>query len=89
MGHELAEPAFGEGTLFEPEQIFFRQIEDGNSVGRVFFFSKHSERHVGAVDFHQQVAEVLAVDFGNFKFQSSGFKWEVEEDRACGLDGVG
>jgi hypothetical protein len=29
---------------------------------------------VGAVDFHQQVAEVLAVDLGNFKFQISSFK---------------
>lgn len=74
MGHELTESAFGEGALFEPEEIFLGQIEDGDAVGRVFFFPEHSERHVGAVDFHEQVAEVLAVDLGNFKFQSSSFK---------------
>lgn len=74
MRHELTEPAFWEGALFEPEQIFFRQIEDGDAVGRVFFFAEHPKRHVGAVDFHEQVAEVLAVDLGNFKFQCSSFK---------------
>lgn len=89
MGHELTKPAFWEGALFEPEQIFLGQIEDGDAVGWVFSLPKHPERHVGAVDFHEQVAEVLAVDLGNFKFQSSSFKWDVEEDRTCGLEGVG
>ena len=89
MGHELAEPAFGEGSLLEPEQIFLGQIEDRDAAGRVFFFPEHPERHVGALDFHEEVAEVLAVDLGNFKFQCSSFKWDVEEDRTCGLEGVG
>lgn len=74
MGHELTEAAFGEGALLEPEEIFLWEIEDRDAVRGVFFLPEHPERHVGAVDFHQQVAEVLAVDFGNFKFQSSGFK---------------
>jgi hypothetical protein len=74
LGHEFAESASGEGALFEPEEVFLGEIVDGDAVRGVFFFPEHSERHVGAVDFHQQVAEVLAVDLGNFKFQISSFK---------------
>jgi hypothetical protein len=51
MGHEFAEAAFGEGALFEPEQVFFWEVEDGDAVGRVFFFTEHTEGHVGFVDF--------------------------------------
>ena len=53
VGHEFAEPAFGEGALFEPHQIFLGQIEDRDAVRWVFFFPEHPERHVGAVDFHE------------------------------------
>ena len=74
MGHELTESAFGEGALFEPEEVFFGQIEDGDAVGWVFFFPEHAEGHGGLVDFEQKVSEILAVDLGNFKFQNSSFK---------------
>ena len=37
---------------------------------RVFLFPKHSKRHGGAVDFHQEVAKIFTVDFGNIhKFE--------------------
>lgn len=58
-------------------------------MGWVFFFPKHSERHVGAVDFHQKIAEILTVDSRNFKFQKISCNQEVEEDRTCGMEGVG
>lgn len=41
---------------------------------RVFLLPEHPKWHEGAVDFHQEVAEVLTVDLGNFKFQNSSFK---------------
>lgn len=64
VGHEFAEAAFGEAALFEPDEVFLREVDDGDAVGWVFFLSEHAERHVGAMDFREEVAEVLAVDFG-------------------------
>lgn len=58
-------------------------------MGWVFFFPKHSEWYVGAVDFHQKIAEILTVDSRNFKFQKISCNQEVEEDRTCGMEGVG
>lgn len=80
MSHEFAEAAFGEFALLEPHEVFFGKIENWHSSRRIFVFPEHSEGHVGAVDFHEEVAEVLAVDFCEIHV------WKRD---ACGAAGVG
>lgn len=80
MSHEFAETAFGEFALFEPLEVFLGEIEDRDAGGRVIHLSKDSEGHVGALDFREQVAEVLKIDFCEF---------HVTEREACGAAGVG
>ena len=79
MGHEFAETAFWERALFKPHEVFFRKIVDRDSVGRVFFFPEHPEGHVGEVYFREQIAEILAVDFGEV---------HIGKRDACGVAGV-
>ena len=79
MSHEFSEAAFGEGALLEPNEVFLGEVIDWNSSRRVFFLAEHSEGHVGAVNFREQVAEVLAVDFCEVHV------WKRD---ACGVAGV-
>ena len=53
VGHEFTEATFRECALLEPEKVFFREVENRDSPGWVFFFAEHSEGHVGGVDFQQ------------------------------------
>ena len=64
MCHEFPEAAFGERALLEPDQVFLGKVEDRHAPGRIFVFPEHAVGHVGGVDFPEQVAEILAVDFG-------------------------
>lgn len=77
MGHELAEAAFGEGALLEPDEVFFWEVKDGDAGGGVVLFSEFAEGHVGLVDFCEEVAEVFAVDFGEFHASEVGLAGRV------------
>lgn len=63
MSHELAETAFWKGALLEPDEVFLREIENRDAAGWILLFSEHAERHMGTLDFREQVSEVFAVDF--------------------------
>lgn len=62
--HEFSETAFWKGALLEPDEVFLREIEDGDPARRILFFSEHAEGHVSAVDFLEEVAKIIKVDFG-------------------------
>lgn len=50
--------------MFEPGEVFQRQVHQGYPVGWVVLFAEHAEGHVGAGDFLEEVAEILAFDVG-------------------------
>lgn len=83
MGHELAEAAFREGALLEPEKVFLREIKDRDTPWRVFFFPEHAERDVCLMNFREKVPEVFAIDFS--EVHDFGFLYSV----ACGEEGGG
>lgn len=78
MSHEFSEAASGEGALLEPDEVFFGEVEDGDAPGRVLFLPEHAEGHVGALDFFDEVAEVVPVDFGEIhggEVRLAGGRW--------------
>ena len=74
--HEFAKAAFWEAAFLKPSEVFDGEVHDGDAGRWVGFDAEFSKRDPGSADFLEQVAKVLAVDFGEV-----GHGWDKFADR--------
>src|SRR6478736_9812798 len=66
LRHQLAEAPFGKSAFAEPLEVFLRQVHDGDAAGRIGLDAELAEWNPRLADLDQEIAEILAIDLGNF-----------------------